>query len=380
VTALIIAAAWATTFVGLLGGFYALFAVFAVSRFFAPSASAPSRYPAVSVLKPLKGAEPGLRAALESFCRQDYAGPVQIVCGVLDPSDPAIAVVRALQAEHPDFDISLVIDDAIEGANLKISNLVHIAKAARHGLLVASDADIAVGPNYLSRIVAALERPGCGVVTSLYVGHGGHGLWSALSAMGINYQFLPNVVVGHALGLADPCMGSTLALSAERLARLGGFESLRDHLADDFELGRAIRAMGDQVVMPPMLVSHECDEKAAGELLSHELRWNRTIRMIDGAGYFGSIVTHGFPLAMIGAVLTGFSQVSLALVVAILVSRLILKLRIDAVTGTRAGSLWLVPVRDVLSFVVFLASLTGSTVTWRGIRYRVGSDGILSPL
>ena len=151
--------------------------------------------------------------------------------------------------------------------------------------------------------------------------------------MGINYQFLPNVVVGHALGLADPCMGSTLALSAERLARLGGFESLRDHLADDFELGRAIRAMGDQVVMPPMLVSHECDEKAAGELLSHELRWNRTIRMIDGAGYFGSIVTHGFPLAMIGAVLTGFSQVSLALVVAILVSRLILKLRIDAGDG-----------------------------------------------
>jgi len=374
-------AAWAATFLGLMGGFYALYAAYAVSRFFTSSSSRRrTSSPTISILKPLKNAEPGLRQALESFCRQDYDGPVQIVCGVLDRNDPAIEVVQTLQAERPELDLVLVIDDTAGGANLKISNLIHIARAARHDVLVVSDCDISVPSDYLSRVVAALEQPGIGVATSLYVGQGRRGLWSQLSAMGINYQFLPNVAVGYSLGLAEPCMGSTIALTTQTLARIGGFESLRDHLADDFQLGRAVCALGEHIALPPMVVGHGCDEKDAGELISHELRWNRTIRLIDGAGYFGSIITHAFPLALIGAALGGFSEVSLALVVAILISRLILKLRIDAVTGAKAGSLWLVPVRDVLSFAIFLASLTGSTVTWRGIRYRVGSDGILSPL
>jgi ceramide glucosyltransferase len=374
--------AWAATFLGLMGGFYALYAALTVSRFFAaaPGATSNAESPAVSILKPLKNAEPGLREALESFCRQDYAGPVQIVCGVLDQADPAIEVVRGLQADRPDLDIVLVIDDAVEGANLKISNLIHIARQARHGVLVVSDCDISAPPDYLSRIVAALQTPGIGVVTSLYVGHGRQGLWSQLSAMAINYQFLPNVVLGYSLALAEPCMGSTLALTTGLLARLGGFEAFRDHLADDYQLGRAARELGYHIALPTLLVDHGCDEKTAGELISHELRWGRTIRLIDGAGYFGAIVTHGFPLALIGAALNGFSAVSVALVVAILLSRLILKLRIDAVTRTKAGSLWLVPLRDVLSFVVFLASLTGSSVTWRGVRYRVGPDGLLSHL
>ena len=377
-------AAWSAILLGLAGALYAVAATFAVPRFFSPHrrdpANAWASAPGVSLLKPLVGAEPGLRQSLESFCRQDYAGPVQIVFGVLDPADPAIAVVREVQAAHPGLDIILVSGAPIDGANLKICNLAHIARQARHEILVISDSDITAPPDYLARLVAALGQPKVGAATSLYLGQARAGLWARLSAMAINYQFMPNVVLGHGLGLAEPCMGSTIALTADMLARIGGFEAFRDHLADDYEIGRAIRAKGFHVALPSLLVDHGCDEKTAGELISHEVRWGRTIRLIDGAGYFGTIVTHGLPMALIGAALLNFSFISVALVVAVLLSRLILKLRIDAVTGTRAGSLWLVPLRDGLSFVVFLASLTGSTVIWRGRRYRVGSDGVLSHL
>jgi ceramide glucosyltransferase len=388
--------AWATTFLGLMGGFYALLGAFTATRFFSGATRAPSShrlsrdsadtragvdgYPAVSLLKPLAGVEPGLRESLASFCRQDYPGPMQIIFGVLDPADPAIEVVRAVQADHPGLDISLVIDTELEGANLKVCNLIHIARHARHDVLVASDSDILAPPDYLTQIVAALRPRGVGLATSLYLGRARQGLWSKLSAMQINYQFLPNVLVGYGLGLAEPCMGSTIALHASVLREIGGFEAFRDHLADDYEMGRAARARGYHIALPTLLVNHGCDEKSADELLSHEVRWGRTLRLIDGAGYFGTIVTHGFPLALIGAALLDFSEVSVALVVAILLSRLILKLRIDALTGTRAGSLWLVPMRDVLSFAVFLASLTGASVTWRGRRYRVGPKGVLSHL
>ena len=371
--------AWGALILGLIGAGYALFAASTVARFFAGGArTAEQPFPPVTLLKPLAGAEPGLREALESFCRQAYGGAVQIVFGVLDPADPAIAVVEALKADHPDLDISLVADPSLAGLNLKVCNLIHMVRAARHELLVLSDSDITVPPDYLARLAQALAEPKVGMATCLYLGQTRAGLWSRLSAMGISYQFLPNVLVGRRLGLAEPSMGSTIALSRTVLDEIGGFEAFANHLADDYEIGRAVRAKGYRIALPTVTVDHGCVEKSAGELISHEIRWGRTIRLIDGAGYFGAIVTHGFPLALIGAALTGFSAVSVALVLAILLSRLILKTRIDAATGTEAGSIWLMPLRDVLSFVVFLASLTGASVTWRGRRYRVGPDGVLT--
>ncbi len=371
---------WAALFFGGLGGVYALFAAEMVARFMRGAAPLASSTLPVTLLKPLSGADPGLAESLESFCRQAYGGSIQIVLGVQDPADPAIAVVRALQAAHPDMDIVLVIDATEHGANRKIANLINMAHAARHEIIILSDSDITAPPDYVSRIAGALERPGVGVVTCLYSGQARRGLWSRLAAMAINYQFLPNAILGASLGLAEPCMGSTIALPASVLREIGGFEAFRDHLADDYEIGRAARALGYRIAMPPLVLGHGCSEASGGELMGHEIRWGRTIRLIDGAGYFGSIVTFGLPLAVIGATLLGFSDVSLALILAILISRLILKHRIDAATGSEAGALWLMPFRDVLSFVVFIASLTGASVSWRGRRYRVGPDGVLAPL
>ena len=181
--------------------------------------SPPRHSPAVTILKPLHRGEPDLSRNLETFFAQHYDGPVQIVFGVHDEADPAVAVVRALQAKYPHRDTAIVADAARYGANAKVSNLINMLPSARHDTLVLSDSDIAVGPLWLSQVTAALARPGVGIVTCLYTGEpaqDGHKLWSSLAAMGTSYTFLPNAVLGTSLGLAAPCFGSTIALQRAR--------------------------------------------------------------------------------------------------------------------------------------------------------------------
>jgi ceramide glucosyltransferase len=373
-------AGWAALATGTLGAIYAIVAAEMVVRITRAVKPAPISTPPVTVLKPLSGAEPGLFDALDSFCRQTYVGPVQVVFGLQDPDDPALTVVRRIQAAHPGLDIAVVVETAARGVNRKIANVINMMAVANHEILVLSDSDVVAPPDYLDQVVGALQQPGVGLVTCFYAGRPAGGFWSQLAAMGVTYQFLPNAALGAGFGLAEPSMGSTLALTRQTLARIGRFEAFADHLADDYEIGRAVRAQSLRIARPPLILGHLSHERSLNALMAHELRWGRTIRLIEGAGYFGSIVTYALPLGLIGATLLGFSEVSLALVLAILVSRLILKLRIDAALGARAKGLWLLPLRDVLSFVVFLASLTGASVSWRGRRYRVGPDGVLAPL
>lgn len=371
-------AGWVLLGISGLGGVYALAAGLLVRRFLKTGATAASDSPAVSLLKPLHGAEPDLAANLATFCGQNYPGAVQILFGVQDEDDPAADVVRALQRAHPALDIVLVVDPRRHGANAKISNVINIAARARHDVLVLSDSDIAVAPDYLSRVTTALAQDGVGAVSLLYVGRPVAGVWSTLSAMAISYQFLPNAVLGRALGMASPCFGSTIAISRPVLSRIGGFEAFADLLADDYEIGRAVRAAGLTVAIPPMVVTHACDETTAAELIDHELRWGVTIRLIDGAGYAGSLVTHALPLALIGAAMTGAAPLALIVAGIVFATRLALKALVGSATSTSAGRWWLLPVRDVLSFAVFVWSFAVSSVAWRGRRFRVSSDGALS--
>src|SRR5262249_41767436 len=236
---------------------------------------------AVTILKPLCGAEPGLEANLASFCAQVYPGAIQIVFGVGEASDAAAAVVRRLIDRFPQADIELVVGTDLHGANRKISNLINMAARARHGLIVVSDSDIRVAATYLRQVVAALEQPGVGLVTCLYRGSGDAGLWSRLAAMAINHHFLPNVLVGLRLGLARPCFGSTLALKAATLDRIGGFRPFANQLADDYAIGRAVREVGLRVAVPALLVEHTCFDETWSELIRREARWARTVRLID---------------------------------------------------------------------------------------------------
>ena len=372
------ALAWIFVLLALFGAAYGVCAALLV-RLYArrsPITPGPVVVP-VTLLKPLHGDEPSLQENLQSFCRQDYDGPIQIVFGVQSERDPAFAVVQRLKAANPATDIALVAKNRQHGSNPKVSNLINMLPSARHELLVLSDSDIAVPSHYLRDVAAALQQPGIGAVTCLYSGKAGTGFWSKLGAMGISYQFLPNAIAGIAWNLAAPCVGATIGLRRAVLDEIGGFAALRNLLADDYEIGGRVRAKGYDVKAVLPIVTHVSSEKSAGELFAHEIRWARTIRTLDTLGYTASLVTHSVPLALIGALLW---QVPLSLVpVALaLISRLSLKIAIDRVLGRSTGSIWLLPLRDLLSFVVFLGSFAGRSVRWREDTFRVGTSGTMS--
>lgn len=380
---LFITVGWALAGFSLLGAAYALFAALQVHRFMRLEHPGAGARAAVTILKPLHGSEPGLLENLESFCRQDYAAPLQIVFGVHDAADPATRAVRALQAKYPALDLVLVIDTALHGSNGKISNLINMQAAAKHDVLVLSDSDIAVTPRWLAQVTEALVRPGVGIVTCLYTGAvapGEKGLWSRLAAMGTSYEFLPNVVVGTGLGLATPCFGSTIALTRNTLNEIGGFAVFADRLADDYHIGRAVREAGYMLAMPALGVAHTAAEPSFADLFRHEQRWRRTIRSLDPAGNAGSVVTFGFAFALMSALLLGFAPAGLCALAVTLGARLILKHTIDRAFGTDAGPAWLLPLRDLLSFAVFVNALFGETVHWRGARFGIAPTGAMSQI
>ncbi|NNM71818.1 bacteriohopanetetrol glucosamine biosynthesis glycosyltransferase HpnI [Enterovirga aerilata] len=355
---------------------YLVAAIVLVRRLAARPASSPGAAPSVTILKPLHGAEPGLFANLSTFLNQDYRGPVQIVFGVQDPRDPAIAVVRRLEAAFPQADIELVVDSRLHGSNRKVSNLINMAERTRHEIVVLADSDMIVGPGYLARLLGELERPGVGAVTCLYHGVPCGTLPSRLSALAIDSHFLPSVAVGLGLGLASPCMGSTIALRHETLEAIGGFRSLADDLADDYRLGAAVRRLGLAVAVTPFTIGHACNETSFADLARQELRWVRTIRQIDPFGHAGSVVSHPFPLAVLafciapGAFAAGFAAAALAL-------RIALCLAVRQAFGVKAGGYGLAPLRDLLSFGIFVASFFGRDVSWRGHSYDVTPAGVL---
>jgi ceramide glucosyltransferase len=376
-----LAIGWLSVFVmsaSLFGCICALGAAWAARWFVRrPAGSTSAGWPDVSILKPLFGFEEGLSDNIESYFNQDYPGKIQFVLGVQDPEDSAIPVVQTLIERYPDLDLELVVDRAMHGANRKISNLINMARVARHPVIVVSDSDVAVGPNYLRSLAAALDEPGVGVVTCLYRGAPTGGVWSRLASMAVNDHFLPTTILGLALRLARPCLGATIALSRDTLAQIGGFETVANQLADDYAIGEAARRAGFRVVVSPMLVAHSFEEESLIEVVRHELRWSRTIFTVDPAGYVGSGLTHALPLALIGAALRGFDVWGLAAVLTALASRLFLKYRLTREFNLPNPDYALLVGRDILSFVVYFASFWSTRVNWRGQDFALAPDGTL---
>jgi len=358
-----------------LGSVYALTAAVAVARFKRGDGVAPVAAEPVSILKPLHGPEPGLLRRLAATCEQDYAAPIQLVCGVQDGADPAAAAVEALAGCTEAVD--LVVDARRRGTNPKISNLANMLPKARHDLLLIADSDVEVGPDYLRKITAELQKPGVGAVSCLYYGVPASRTWGRLSALGINSHFLPNVVLALQFGMAEPCFGTTIAMRRSLLHRIGGFEAFGNVLADDYAVGQAVRSAGYRVGIPSFALGHACFERSLGALLAQDLRIARTIKTINPIGYYGLIITHPFPLALLGA-MAGVGDALIVAAVA-LASRLLLCHCIERRFGLVRQDYWLVPVRDVLSFAAYLRGLFGSAVNWRGAIFRVGRTGRFVP-
>ena len=362
----------------LFGSLCALSAAWAARRFARrPAAASPTAWSDVSILKPLYGAEARLYDNLETYVHQDYPGAIQVVFGVQDPNDSAIPVVKSLIERYPRLDLQLVVDPAAHGSNRKVSNLINMGRAARCPVIVFSDSDVAVAPNYLRTLATALAEPGVGAVTCLYRGGPNGGLWSRLTAMAVDDHFLPDTILGLALGLARPCLGSTVALSRETLSRIGGFETAANQLADDYAIGKAVRQAGLRVVLPPMLVAHSFDEKSLSEAVRHELRWARTIFTVDPVGYIASGFSHSLPLALIGAALRGFDALGVAAILSAMACRLFLKYRLTREFDLPNPDYPLLVVRDILSFVIYSASFWSTRVNWRGQDFAVARDGTL---
>ena len=330
--------------------------------------------PGVSVLKPLHGDEPGLYDNLRSFAEQDY--PVlQFVMGVNNPEDGAVRAARALMRDLPTRDIAFVINARAAGSNKKVANLENMFEEARHGLLVLADSDMRVDRHYLAAVTAPLHDPQTGVVTCLYKGVSTGGTWSDFGAMHINFGFLPSALVAEALGLGGGCFGATIALRRETLERIGGFAPLRDELADDHRIGDEVRAIGLAVVLSPYIVEARVTENNLAELWRHELRWARTVRAMAPAGFAGSALTHPVPIAALAAAAAGFALTPSIFLVISCILRWATARVIARALGVPPAKPWLLPLRDVLSFAVFIASFFGRTVFWRDQVFHVEASG-----
>jgi ceramide glucosyltransferase len=329
----------------------------------------------VTILKPLHGSEPGLFPRLVSLCRQRHGGSIQIICGTQQRTDPANDVVRLLQRLHPAVEIDLVTDERSRGENPKVANLVNLEAKAHHEIVVMSDSDIVVEDQFVSRLVAELDDTKVGAVTCLYYGIASGGVWAQISALNINAQFLPNAIVALTFGAAKPCFGSAIAMRREVLKRIGGLKPYLDELADDYAIGKAIRAAGFEVVVPPWAVGHVCFERSFRSFWEHHMRSSRTIRSIDPVGYVGAIFMHPLMLAVI-AVLTG-AQHPIALPSVAFASRAILNFSIERTFNLQRQALWLIALHDAISFAVFVCSFFGAAVEWRGQNYQIFRDGTI---
>jgi ceramide glucosyltransferase len=333
-------------------------------RGIASGRSAAAARPPVSILKPLMGDEPLLEAALTSFFTLSYP-EYQLVLGVQDRADPALVVVERLRRRFPTRDLVVVIDPTPHGGNGKIANLINMLPQARHSVLILSDSDVHVPPGFIDRMIEGLSDPAIGVVTALYTGVPGvPGPAAQLGAAHINHIFLPGVLAGHRLGRED-CLGAAIALEQGTLARIGGLPALLPHLADDAALGRLVHALGLQVALAPIIVTTTVGERHLGELLRHELRWARTIRSLAPFFYATSLLQYPLFWSVVTLVASGFrlwAWIFLALVW--LLRGIAARMMARGLGQTIA--LWLLPLREILSVGIVVASYLGNEVVWRG--------------
>ena len=356
---------------------YALIAWRAAARH---PAAAPrmGQAPAVSVLKPLCGAEPHLYECLRSFCEQRYR-QFQIVCGVRDPHDPAIEVVRRLQRERPEQDLQLAISSGEHGSNQKVANLIGLLPLARHDYLVIADSDVRVAPEYLAALIPPLEDPRTGIATCLYRAIPGPGRWSALGCGFVNDWFMPSVRVAAAFGSRAFAFGATIALRRDTLESIGGFASIADQLADDYRLGELTRQRGLATVLAAPMVETYMVERRLKDLLLHELRWLRTIRAVQPLGYACALPSFGWPVAALGCALAGAGAGTPAMLTVTVLARLMLHFEVRDARAAWA-QLWLLIPNDLLVFFLWCWGFMSRRVRWRETRYRVARDGSAEPL
>ncbi len=364
--------------------------------------------PPISILKPLCGVDPRMYEAFRSHCLQDYP-EFEIIFGVADAGDPAVAEVERLRQEFPARRVHLMVCPELLGTNRKVSTLVQLLPLAHYDLLLINDSDILVPSGYLRQIAASFRARGAaarrkatggrtGMVTALYraaanpnkpttglsgTPAAGSTLASRLEALTIATDFAGGVLSAYALeGRLTFGLGSTLAVRREALEAIGGLRPLLDYAADDYELGNRMARAGFEVVLAPLVVETALPGASFREMFQHQLRWARTIRDRRLGGYIGLGVTHVVPWALLACLASGLAGWSLGLLAVTALLRFAVAAALcTSVLRDRAADLdlWLLPLRDVVAWLVWITSFAGNTVVWRGERFRI-SGGKLEKL
>jgi ceramide glucosyltransferase len=366
---------WAILTLALGPLFYYLVGIYSAWRFFRVAHRSTRQMPrgiedapAISVLKPVRGLDPGAYENFASFCRQDHPR-FEILFAVNDVKDPAVPVVQKLIVDFPQRSIRLVVVEERLGPNTKVSNLCRLVREARHDLLVITDSDVRVEPGYLQSVAAMFRDPGVGGVTALYRGRDNLQFVAAMDCVGSSAAFCGAALVARELEGLKFMMGSTMATTKERLAEIGGFEAMADLHSDDYELGRRIAARGYRIELLAEPVWMAFPSQTLGAYLRHELRWAIGIRNIRPGGHFGMLFTHGLPWAIAAACVAPSAAIAVAYLAGYFVLRFAMAWAVG-VWGLRDPVLrrriWLLPVRDLLSFFVWLASFGMNRIEWRG--------------
>ncbi len=345
--------------------------------------------PDVTLLKPVKGVDEGMYAALSSHCRQIYSGRMQMLFGVGSLDDEAVREVERLRLEFPGIDIQLVECPKRLGSSGKVSSLLQLLPLAKYGFVVVNDSDICVSPRYLERILAGFADPGVGMVTAPYLGRAlgrfgrPPGLWARLEALGIATEFLPGVLTARFLeGGLRFGLGSTLAMRREALDRSGGFAPLLESLADDYQLGARIAGAGYRVKLSGEVVETTVPAYTWRGFALHQLRWARSTRDSRRLGYLGLGLTYAVPWALLTVIASGLALWSLSLLSVVLLARVALALSVGVGVlrdGQVLRDLGLLPLRDCWGLLLWLWSYAGDTVVWRGERFHLRA-GRLEPI
>lgn len=361
-------------------GFVVVSAVFARRFLLSTRAHAAASLPPVTLIKPLKGEDLDLEANLASFCRQDYPC-FQILFCLASPDDPALAAVSRLKKEFPETDIEVVVSKNRIGYNPKVNNMANAYPFAKYDLLLMSDSDIRVEPGFLKRMVAPFTDPSVGLVTTFYQASGSRGLWGAMEALSINAHFLPQAACAAGFGMRF-AMGAAMMVRRQAFEASGAFENLADHLADDFWLGESVREAGWRIETAEGCVDSIPGIGSGAGHFKHLVRWARTIRLCQPAGFYASLIQHGFSLLTLRLVAFGPDAVGLSLLAGIWAAKAASASVLGAALGGRqpARALWLLPLSEWFSFVAWIGACASNTVLWRGELFIVRSRGQLEPV
>ena len=371
---------WAILGAAILPSLYYLFIVFAARSFFRRHHAAPRDFtPPVSVLKPVYGLDTEAYENFASFCRQDYPG-YEVLFGVADEQDVATPVIRKLIADFPKLPIRLVVTREKIGSNDKVNKLCGLARAARHDLLVLSDADIRVGPGYLRSVAAPFRDAQVGAVTSMFTGIPVRSILPELEAIYLSTDFMPAVLMARQLEGVRFALGATVGIRRKFLAEIGGFEALADEAADDYELGSRTAARGHRVELVDGTVKTWCCLQSLHDFFIQRLRWAIMARQSRPLGYVGLIFTQGLPWTVLAVIIAPTRLLGGSFVAAYLILRMAVVWTMG-VWGLHDELLkrrwWLVPLWDAFAFVLWLISLFWSRVSWRGVEYRVAGGRLI---